>query len=273
MTDSLEMASILQRPPQEYNVRPDVRGLRTFIVNVGFIGERGTSDWVLVDTGIRFSEDHIVSYAEENFTGPPLAILLTHGHFDHVGSIQKLLELWKVPVFAHEAELPYLSGQADYPPADPSVGGGLMALISPAYPHSGIDLGDTVQALPSDGSLPYLKEWKWLSTPGHTPGHVSFYREKDGTLLAGDAFISVKQESILDVISQKKTIHGPPTYFTPDWEHARESVKKLDALNPNYAITGHGQPMEGKDLQDGLHYLVSHFDQVAIPDHGRYVSE
>jgi hypothetical protein len=78
---------------------------------------------------------------------------------------------------------------------------------------------------------------------------------------------------MLDVISQKKTIHGPPTYFTPNWEHARESVKKLEALNPNYALTGHGQPMEGKELQDGLHYLVSHFDQVAIPDHGRYVNE
>jgi glyoxylase-like metal-dependent hydrolase (beta-lactamase superfamily II) len=274
MTDSSQQhPSLLHRPPQEFVVRPDVTGLRTLIVNVGFIGNRGTRNWVLVDTGVHLSKNDIVTFVEKNYTGPPLAILLTHGHFDHVGSILDLLNKWDVPVFAHEDELPFLTGKADYPPADPTVGGGLMAWVSPTYPHKGIDLGDQVQALPSDGSLPNFKDWKWLLTPGHSPGHVSFFREKDHTLIAGDAFITVKQESALDVITQKKTIHGPPTYFTPDWEQARESVKKLEALNPDYALTGHGQPMEGKELKDGLKTLVSHFDEMAIPDHGRYVND
>ena len=273
MTDSKDQPSLLHRPPEEYSVRPDVTGLRTLIVNVGFIGERGTSDWVLVDTGIHLSQEAIASFAETNFSGPPLAIFLTHGHFDHVGSIGGLLDRWKVPVFAHEDELPFLTGKADYPPADPTVGGGLMAWISPVYPHKGIDLSGHVQALPQDGSVPYMKEWAWLSTPGHSPGHVSFYRGKDRTLIAGDAFITVKQESALDVMTQNKTIHGPPTYFTPHWEQARDSVKKLEALNPAYVLTGHGQPMEGEELQDGLRYLVTHFDEIAIPDHGRYVND
>jgi glyoxylase-like metal-dependent hydrolase (beta-lactamase superfamily II) len=43
--------------------------------------------------------------------------VLTHGHFDHVGSVIELADYWNVPVYAHKLELPYLVGQMDYPPA------------------------------------------------------------------------------------------------------------------------------------------------------------
>ncbi|RYE43220.1 MAG: MBL fold metallo-hydrolase, partial [Hyphomicrobiales bacterium] len=38
--------------------------------------------------------------------------------------------------------------------------------------------------------MPGLPEWRWIATPGHSPGHVSFYRDRDGTLIAGDAFVT-----------------------------------------------------------------------------------
>ena len=60
----------------------------------------------------------------------PAAILLTHGHFDHVGALKTLAEEWDVPVYAHTLELPYLTGRSSYPPPDPSVGGGAMAAMS-----------------------------------------------------------------------------------------------------------------------------------------------
>jgi glyoxylase-like metal-dependent hydrolase (beta-lactamase superfamily II) len=95
-----------------------------------------------------------------------------------------------------------------------------MALISPLYPHHSIALGDHVQALPADGCVPNLPQWRWIHTPGHTPGHISLFCDQDGALIAGDAFTTVKQESTLAVLTQEKEIHGPSKYFTTDWEAA-----------------------------------------------------
>ena len=198
---------------------------------------------------------------------------MTHGHFDHVGAFPELFEQWDVPVFAHPAEIPHLTGQRDYPPPDPSVGKGAMALLSFAYPNGAIDLGDRVKALPEDGSVPGLPGWRWLATPGHSDGHVSFFRENDRLLVAGDAFVTTKQESLYAVATQKQEVHGPPAYFTPDWNAARRSVEALAAVRPAIAATGHGTPMAGNDLTNGLAELAAHFNDVAVPDHGRYVDD
>lgn len=250
---------------------PDVACLQTVLVNVALIGAPGSRDWVLVDAGIRGSAGRIMSAARERYGDtPPRAILLTHGHFDHVGALHALAEHWNVPVYAHPQEMPYLTGQADYPPPDPTVRGG-MARLACLYPRSGIDLRDRVRELPSDGSVPGLPGWHWLHTPGHTPGHVSFGRKDDRTLIAGDAFVTVRQESALAVLTQKPNVHGPPAYFTPDWAAARASVEQLAAWRPTCAATGHGVPMQGSQLQFELDALVRAFDRAAVPAHGYYV--
>ena len=59
---------------------------------------------------------------------------------------------------------------------------------------------------------------------------LSFFREADRTLIAGDAFVTTKQESAVAALTQRPEMHGPPTYFTPDWENARRSVERLAAL-------------------------------------------
>jgi glyoxylase-like metal-dependent hydrolase (beta-lactamase superfamily II) len=81
---------------------------------------------MLVDAGLRASAPRIRAWAHER-CGPPLAIVLTHAHFDHVGALAALLEEWDVPVYVHRDELPYVTGAREYPPPDPSVDGGLMA--------------------------------------------------------------------------------------------------------------------------------------------------
>lgn len=69
----------------------------------------------------------------------------------------------------------------------------------------------------------------------------------------------------------KKEINGPPSCFTTDWDHARESVRKLEALKPSYVVTGHGRPMCGEELSEQLKELSEDFNRKAIPDHGKYV--
>ncbi|MDR6552886.1 MBL fold metallo-hydrolase [Paenibacillus qinlingensis] len=241
------------------------------IVNISMVGT--AEYWVLVDTGMPQSAKRILKVVEDRFGAgsKPKAIILTHGHFDHVGGVIDLVEAWNVMVYAHELEIPYLTGQASYPEPDGSVEGGLIAKISPFFPNEPINLGSHVHTLPSNGSIPGMPEWRWIHTPGHTPGHVSLFRDKDRALIAGDAFVTVEQDSLYKVLTQKKQLTGPPVYFTTDWHAAELSVRKLVTLQPSVAITGHGVPMSDEELTCGLSQLVSDFKRIAVPDHGRYV--
>ncbi len=84
-------------------------GLRILLVNVYAVSNG--SDWVLVDAGLYLSAGRIRRWAQAHFGDrKPAAIVLTHGHFDHVGALKDLLDEWDVPVFAHEPEMPYLQG-------------------------------------------------------------------------------------------------------------------------------------------------------------------
>nr|WP_238533080.1 MBL fold metallo-hydrolase [Bacillus methanolicus] len=255
-------------------VMPDLYCYTNQIVNVCFVGSpENPNDWVLIDAGMPESANRILDAAKERFgeNSKPKAIVLTHGHFDHVGAVVDLVEKWDVPVYAHEAEIPYLTGKSSYPEPDGSVEGGLVAKMSPLFPNEPINLGSRVKAVPSDGSIPYMHGWRWIHTPGHSPGHISLFRDEDRSLIAGDAFVTVKQESLYKVVTQIQEISGPPRYFTTDWEAAKESVKKLEALKPTVAITGHGMPMSGGELTKGLEKLARDFERIAIPDYGRYV--
>ena len=123
--------------------------------------------------------------------------------------------------------------------------------------------------LPADGSIPPMPGWRWIDTPGHSAGHISLIR--GGDLIAGDAFVTTAQELVYAAAVQEPELHGPPKYFTPDWQAARRSVEALAALEPELAITGHGRPMQGAALREALRRLAAEFDAVAVPDHGRYV--
>ncbi|GMA64465.1 hypothetical protein GCM10025859_49050 [Alicyclobacillus fastidiosus] len=163
-----------------------------------------------------------------------------------------------------------MTGEEDYPPADPSVGGGLVSRISQWFPNHSIDLGDHIHALPNDGIVPGLPDWIWIPTPGHTKGHISLYRPKDRVLIAGDAVTTVKQESAYAVFTQHKELHGPPAYFTTDWQAALESVRRLADMELFALVTGHGLPMYEEDLRTALPALARHFSR-EIPDHGGFV--
>ena len=148
-------------------IRPDLYYHTIQIVNICLVGTPGTDEFVLVDAGMPHSADKIISVAEERFGSGrnPKAIILTHGHFDHVGAIVDLLEHWKdIPVYAHKSELPYLTGEKSYPKPDATVEGGMVAKMSPLFPVEPINLGTSVQALPEDGTVPYMPGFRWIHT-------------------------------------------------------------------------------------------------------------
>ena len=245
-------------------VAENVKGLRILFVNVyGITSPDGS--WTLIDAGLPLSTSRIRHWAQTHFSAPPKAIVLTHGHFDHVGAVKELAEEWDLAVYAHPLEAPFLTGKQQYPPPDPTVGGGIMSVMSPTYPRGPIDISHRLELLPGDDSVPTMPGWKVIHTPGHTVGHVSFFRESDRTLLVGDAFCTADQQSFLKIAVQKPELNGPPAYFTPDWDSARESVRKLATLQPATLAPGHGLPMRGAEIPEKLELLARDFDRIARP--------
>jgi len=258
----------------------DLARLRIGFVNVYFVGATrgltGTTEqdevpWALVDAGLAMGAARILRVAADRFgvDSRPAAIVLTHGHFDHVGALDALLGVWDVPVYAHTAELPFLTGQGDYPPPDPTVGG--AARLSPNSPERGINLGERVRPLPASGDVPGMPGWRWIHTPGHAPGHVSLFRAGDRLMLAGDAVCTTRQESAYAVGTQRQELTGPPAYFTIDWDKAGRSVTTIASLKPLVVAAGHGEPMRGASLPDDLAALARDFNHRARPSHGRYI--
>ena len=271
----MENQLIQQTLSSSFTVAPGVWGKKDTFVNYYFIKDDTSGAWALIDTGLKWSAGSIKKMAKEIFGSHsrPAAIILTHGHFDHVGSVLSLAREWDVRVYAHPMELPYLTGKSSYPPADPSVGGGLMASLSFLYPTSPIDLAEYIHPLPDDNTIPGFPEWKYIFTPGHSPGHISLFRERDKVLIAGDAFVTTKAESALGALTGVGNISGPPKYLTINWASAKLSVIKLAALDPEIIATGHGRPMSGEDMRLELNNLSRHFDALALPSQGRYVNE
>lgn len=261
-------------------IAPGIACVPTSFVNSYLLGEPG-GPWALVDTGIPGFAWKIKAAAEERFgrDSRPVAIFLTHGHFDHSGNAKALADHWGVPVYVHELELPYLTGRSGYPPPDPTVGGAI-AMLSRVMPHNVFDLGGRVRTLAAatggpdtpgqEGKLSGMDGWKWVLTPGHSPGHVAFYREEDRALIAGDSVATLDLESYLELVIKRPEISTGGSPFICDWNQYEDSLDVIAALEPTTLACGHGIPMSGGEVAGDLERFARHFSR---PPHGRYVAE
>ena len=241
-------------PPGE--VAPGVLRLPLRLVNAYLVGEPG-GPWALVDAGLPTSADSIRRAAAARYGAGarPEAILLTHGHADHAGSARYLAGLWDVPVYAHALERPYLTRERPYPPFDAEAPGPLGPL-SRWLPERAPDLSGRVFALPPGGGVPGLADWRWTATPGHTPGHVCYWRASDRVLLAGDAVATMNLDSALCYAPRPPGLYRPPAPFTSDWAAAEASVRRLADQAPRVVAAGHGRAYAKEDAADRLARLA-----------------
>jgi len=247
----------------------------TGVICNSYIVESAPDSCVLVDAGPPGWE-RVIFKALRRIRGGdcvPRAIVLTHGHYERIGAAHSLAHTFGIPIYAHPLELPYLDGRSSYPPADPTVGG-FHSLISRFRGRRRLKLGPHLQAIPAaedawEGGYPeVMPGWRWVLTPGHTPGHIALFRSEDRVLLAGDACASVNMDSWVGTGLRIRAIWRAGTPFVYDWNKAKESVRLLARLQPRVLACGYGQPIGDSSVVRELGAFAENFP---VPCHGRYV--
>lgn len=193
-------------------------------VNAYLVGD------VLVDSGMKGSAKKILRALDA--AGIELAAhVITHLHGDHAGGTPTIVDATGVPVSvgaldrpAAETGDPVISPSADKPVLRGIVrfAGGFDGFSVDATLAEGDDIGCGFTV---------------LDTPGHSPGHVSFWRESDGILICGDVFVG------MNLLTTKPGLHQPPGVLTPDAERNRQSERRLAELEPQILLAGHGPPV------------------------------
>ena len=200
--------------------------------NVYFV--QSGSSWALIDAAWWNCTQLIKTTAGLLFgmDTRPVAILLTHIYPDHSGSALELAQIWKVPVYVHPDEMPLASGKLIpeyFNPLDRWLIVPLMKLMPRRARESKLSEASLADACAIDPNVgvPGLPNWQCIPTPGHTLGHVAFFRKSDGVLIAGDAILTVNLNSLWDLLLNRHRVSGPAYILTWNWQIAKESVAVL----------------------------------------------
>jgi hydroxyacylglutathione hydrolase len=197
-------------------------------VNAYVLGE------VLVDAGYGFQSGRAVKAARERGVTEHA---LTHAHLDHAGGSARVcreLGLEGVAVGAVDAA-DVRSGKPEPPPHLPGAlkGVGRWYGSFPATPVTReLRAGDVV----GPGFVV-------LDVPGHTLGHIAFWREADGVLIAGDVLFNI------NMLTGAAKLGPPPDFVTTDPALNRESIKKIAALEPRIVGLGHGPVLRDRTAE------------------------
>jgi hydroxyacylglutathione hydrolase len=197
-----------------------LRGRPPNVFNVYLLGD------VLIDAATRQAEKRIMRQISNRMVN---AHALTHAHPDHQGSSHAICERLGIPLWC---------GQGDVPAMETP--GGLNSSQAPRWLNR---LREHFWTGPPHPVARALKEgdevagFTVLDTPGHSRGHVAFWRESDGVLILGDVLLN------LNTLTGITGLREPPAIFTPDPARNRESARRLAALEPTLACFGHGPPL------------------------------
>jgi hydroxyacylglutathione hydrolase len=187
-------------------------------INAYLIGD------VVVDAGTKSAAKRLINALKGHAVG---AHALTHGHPDHAGGSKRLVEAFEVPVWVGEhdrADVESGRPTAAETWARPAVA--RLTHYEPVGVARSLSEGDDI----GHGFVV-------LDTPGHADGHVSFWRERDRTLVLGDVLFN------LSLLTTVPGLREPPAILTRDPRLNRESARRLAALEPELALFGHGPPL------------------------------
>jgi hydroxyacylglutathione hydrolase len=200
-----------------------VRGYRGQVPNL--INEYVIED-VLIDAGTRHSGKRILRELKDH---PISAHALTHAHPDHQGASHDVCEALGVPFWAPERD------------ADAAEDPSLIRERQPGHPVARFFLsifvgpGHKVERALREGDE--VAGFKILEVPGHSAGHVAFWRESDRVVILGDVLTNIHQ------LTGLPGLHEPLPYLTPDPAQNRRSAKRLATLEPKLVLFGHGAPL------------------------------
>ncbi len=190
--------------------------VNTYLIRAG-AGE------ALIDAGVRWTTGRTL----RELRGRPLALVaLTHCHPDHQGAAAEVCRRFRVPLACHEADVAVMEGRAPMAPRN-----WLTTLLGP------LGAGPPHPVERRWRGVETIGEFRVVHAPGHTPGHVIYFRERDGVALVGD------------VVRTVSWLWGPghvleaPHIFSVDVAENRRSIRRLVELRPRLVLPGHGGPL------------------------------
>lgn len=201
----------------------------------------GADGLALIDTGLAGSTDAVLRAIAGLGRSPDdlREIIITHWHADHMGSLAELAERTGAKVCVHAADAAIVCGDQPMPEFR---GGNILA--SMVLRMSSMIMGRPPQ--PSrvdrelqDGDELEVGDLKVVHTPGHTPGHVALYMPSKRALFVGDAIFNWLLRGL----------QAPAAMVSVDTAQAKESIRKLAALEPDIVCFGHGRALVGDASQ------------------------
>jgi glyoxylase-like metal-dependent hydrolase (beta-lactamase superfamily II) len=192
--------------------------------NVYLVGD------VLIDAGTRWARSRIL----RQLGGRKLSLMaLTHVHPDHQGSARAVCDRFRVPLACHEADAAVMEGRAPFVPNSR-----ILRLGERVWAGPPVRVGRVLR----DGDT--VAGFRVVHTPGHTPGHVVFFREADRVAVAGDLLVNIS------FLTFQEGLRVTPRFFSADPRQNLHSILALHRLRPRVVCFGHGPPLFEPRLLD-----------------------